>query len=241
MSYYDNNLWMRSYQGSGTFQAWARALSSANYSEFTVPISGGSFTGKVNFANGSSLVASFVGAHGQYGKLLELHTPGGGGQDGAQIWFHKQNAKSWGAGVQPYGSNGWAIYEDGSNGTWGTERMRIDPGGNAVFNQNVTAYSDERLKTDWVDMPADFVERLAQVKSGEFTRIDGGKRQVGVSAQSLLNTISSAVVLGADGYYTVAYGNAALVSAVELAKEVVDLRAQVAELRALFSELINKE
>jgi hypothetical protein len=241
MSYYDNRLWHRSFQGSGTFQTWAYALSSTNYTDLVVPISGGSFTGKVNFANGSSLVASFVGAHGQYGKLLELQTPGGGGQDGAQIWFHKQNAKSWGAGVEPYGSNGWAIYEDGSNGTWGTQRMRIDPGGNAVFNQNVTAYSDERLKTDWTDLPSDFVENLAKVKSGEFTRIDGGKRQVGVSAQSLLNVMPASVVLGDDGYYTVAYGNAALASAVELAKEVTDLRARVAQLENLISKLLLKD
>jgi hypothetical protein len=30
MSYYDNLLWFRSYQGSGTFQTWAYAISSAN-------------------------------------------------------------------------------------------------------------------------------------------------------------------------------------------------------------------
>lgn len=30
MSYYDNNLWFRSYQGSGTFQSWAYAISSQN-------------------------------------------------------------------------------------------------------------------------------------------------------------------------------------------------------------------
>ena len=30
MSYYDNNLWFRSYQGSGSFQSWAYAISSAN-------------------------------------------------------------------------------------------------------------------------------------------------------------------------------------------------------------------
>ena len=30
MSYYDNNLWFRSYQGDGTFQSWVYAISSAN-------------------------------------------------------------------------------------------------------------------------------------------------------------------------------------------------------------------
>lgn len=35
MSFYDNNLWFRSYQGAGTFQSWALALSSANYSGYS--------------------------------------------------------------------------------------------------------------------------------------------------------------------------------------------------------------
>jgi hypothetical protein len=240
MGYYDNNLWFRSYQGSGTFQSWAYALSTANYSSFVVPISGGSFTGKTNFANGSALVSSFVGAHGQYGKLIELQTPGGGGQDGAQIWFHKQNAKSWGVGVQPYGSNGWAIYEDGSSGTWGTERMRIDPGGNAIFNQNVTAYSDERWKKEWTALPSDFIERLAAVKSGTYTRIDSGERQAGSSAQDWQKLLPEVVVVGADDDKTLslAYGNAALVSAVELAKDNVELRARIERLEYLISTLI---
>lgn len=36
MSYYDNNLWFRSYHGSGSFQSWAVALSNQNYSSYAV-------------------------------------------------------------------------------------------------------------------------------------------------------------------------------------------------------------
>jgi hypothetical protein len=102
---------------------------------------------------------------------------------------------------------------------------------------NVTAYSDERLKKDWESLPTNFVEELAKVKSGTYTRIDSGERQVGVGAQSLQAILKEAVS-EKEEYLGVHYGNAAMVSAVELAKEVVDLRARVAQLESLISKLI---
>ena len=102
---------------------------------------------------------------------------------------------------------------------------------------NVTAYSDERLKKDWETLPTNFVEELAKVKSGTYTRIDSGERQVGVGAQSLQAILKEAVS-EKEEYLGVHYGNAALASAVELAKEVVDLRNRVAQLESLISKLI---
>jgi hypothetical protein len=102
---------------------------------------------------------------------------------------------------------------------------------------NVTAYSDERLKKDWEKLPSNFVEELAKIKSGTYTRIDSGERQVGVGAQSLQAILKEAVS-EKEEYLGVHYGNAAMVSAVELAKEVVDLRARVAILESLISKLI---
>jgi hypothetical protein len=102
---------------------------------------------------------------------------------------------------------------------------------------NVTAYSDERLKKDWESLPTNFVEELAKIKSGTYTRIDSGERQVGVGAQSLQAILKEAVS-EKEEYLGVHYGNAAMVSAVELAKEVVDLRARVAILESLISKLI---
>ena len=40
MSYYDNNLWYRSYQGSGTFQAWQRAVGSNELDNYVGKTSG---------------------------------------------------------------------------------------------------------------------------------------------------------------------------------------------------------
>ena len=110
-------------------------------------------------------------------------------------------------------------------------------------SSNVTAYSDERLKKDWVDLPKNYVEELAKVKVGTYTRIDGEKlRQVGVSAQSLRSLLPEAVIEAEDDFKTlsVAYGNAAMASAVELAKEVVSLKEQLAAVLERLNKLENK-
>jgi hypothetical protein len=100
---------------------------------------------------------------------------------------------------------------------------------------NVTAYSDERLKTNWRPMPESFVERLAAVKVGIYDRTDGERiTQVGVSAQSLQAVLPEAITKAADemGTLSVSYGNAAMASAVELAKELVALKRELAELKS---------
>lgn len=103
-----------------------------------------------------------------------------------------------------------------------------------VASGNITAYSDERLKKNWRDMPDNFVERLSQVRVGRYERIDDGVQQVGVSAQSLQPLLPEAIQVSNDEMKTlsVSYGNAALAAAVELAKELVALKHKVAELEA---------
>jgi hypothetical protein len=117
-------------------------------------------------------------------------------------------------------------------------------------SSNVTAYSDERLKTNWKNLPENFVEELAKVKNGVYDRIDRGITQVGVSAQSLQKLMPEAIEKADDemGTLSVAYGNAALASAVELAKELVIIRKLVKEqqtkidrLEQLIKELMNEK
>jgi hypothetical protein len=93
---------------------------------------------------------------------------------------------------------------------------------------NVTAFSDERLKKDWAAVPSDFLQKLAYVKSGTYTRIDSGERQAGVSAQDI-QAILPEVVQGGE-YLSLAYGNAALVAVVELAREVLTIREKLARI-----------
>ena len=111
--------------------------------------------------------------------------------------------------------------------------ITIDASGNATFVADVTAFSDERLKTNWQTYEQDFIDRLAAVKSGTFERVHTGQRQVGVSAQSLQDLMPEAVHTGEDGFLSVAYGNAALAACVELAKEVKVLRARLEQVEGM--------
>ncbi len=144
------------------------------------------------------------------------------------------------------GSNpgAFAIHHINSANT--EDRSWTFAGGTGDFTApgNVTAYSDEKLKTGWSALPKDFLQLLANVKSGTYTRVDTNIRQVGVSAQSLKTAMPEAVVDGET--LSVAYGNAALAAAVELAKEVCEhkteinmLKEQLNILNSKFNELIS--
>jgi hypothetical protein len=103
--------------------------------------------------------------------------------------------------------------------------------GTATFAGDVTSVSDESLKTNWRSVGDDFVTKLAGVKSGVYDRTDTEATQAGVSAQSLEAVLAEVVVTAPDGLKSVNYGNAALVAAIELAKQVVELRKEIAELK----------
>lgn len=114
----------------------------------------------------------------------------------------------------------------------GVEKIYCDTSGNFTALGDVTAFSDERNKTDWRDLPADFIDLLAGVKHGTYKRTDDDLIQVGVSAQSLRPVMPQAVHQNSEGMLSVAYGNAALTACVQLAQAVVALRAEVAALKA---------
>lgn len=115
-----------------------------------------------------------------------------------------------------------------------TTRFTFDDNGTFTATANVTAYSDERLKTDWAEMPENFIECVASVKSGTYTRTDLDKRQAGSSAQDWAEFLPEVVTVEEDENQTLslAYGNAAVVSVVELAKAVVKLKEELADLKA---------
>ena len=110
--------------------------------------------------------------------------------------------------------------------------FQFDNAGNFTATANVTAYSDERVKKNWRGLGNNFLEKLSGVKYGVFDRTDVELTQVGVSAQSLQEVMPEAVHTDEEDKLSVSYGNAALAACVELAKEVVALRARVAALEA---------
>jgi len=132
-------------------------------------------------------------------------------------------------------------YVVGTTSTSGTLSTASISNTNAVsYNANtgaltavsVVSSSDERLKTNWAYLDSDFVSRLADVKAGTFERISSGNREVGVTAQSLKGVLPEAVIESEEGLLGVNYGGAALVAAIELAKEVKELRAEIKALKA---------
>ena len=114
----------------------------------------------------------------------------------------------------------------------GTQLTVVPSTGSFTAVGNVTAYSDERKKTNWQNLPVDFIERIAKVKSGVYDRTDIDETQVGVSAQELQKVMPNAVMANDDGVLSVAYGNAALAAVVALAQKVVDLEARLAALES---------
>lgn len=131
----------------------------------------------------------------------------------------------------------YPLYSAATTGTASTvytssTKYTYNPSTGTLSATVMSASSDERLKTNWVGLATDFVERLADVKSGVFDRIDFKTTDVGVGAQSLQKLLPQAVITDEEGYLSVNYGGAALVAAIELAKEVKALRAEIAELKA---------
>lgn len=91
---------------------------------------------------------------------------------------------------------------------------------------NITL-SDERLKTNWRALDADFLEKLAGVKFGVFDWLSTGESQVGVSAQSMESVLPDAVTTVGENHLAVAYGNAALAAVIALTKRVLQLEEQL--------------
>jgi hypothetical protein len=89
---------------------------------------------------------------------------------------------------------------------------------------DVISASDERLKTNWKPVSSNFLENVSAVKSGSYDRIDTGIRQAGVSAQEWKKVLPETVVEDENGMLSVNYGAAALVSVIELAKEIKNLQ-----------------
>jgi hypothetical protein len=124
------------------------------------------------------------------------------------------------------GSANQVVFKDGSNNPAGSANLTFD-GTNLTCGGTIAANSDESLKTNWRNLPDNFVDLLALVKSGTYDRIDQELTQDGVSAQSLQPVLPNSVLRGEDGKLSVAYANAALVSAIKLAERVVALEARL--------------
>jgi hypothetical protein len=186
-----------------------------------LPLAGGTMTGLLI---GRESVGTDVNTMNDAGSFSVRSNS----SNAASISFHRTGAFAINMGLgtdNVFRIGGWSATANA---------FQMTSGGNLTMTGTITANSDERLKKDWSDLPADFVERLAQIKHGTYTRIDSGERQAGSSAQDWQKLLPEVVQTGSDEEKTLslAYGNAALVSVVELAKVVIELKAEVQSLKA---------
>ena len=137
---------------------------------------------------------------------------------------------AWAAVAASPGGSSTQVQYNSSGSFAGSANLTFD-GTNLSCGGTVTASSDERLKTNWQPVVDNFVEKLAQVKSGIYDRTDIKSTQAGVSAQSLQEVLPQTVIADDDGMLKVAYGNAAMVSVIELAKMVIELKQEIEVLK----------
>jgi hypothetical protein len=214
---------IKTYNTGGTFYGTISASAYTSLTTVTVTLDSGSLdsglseidVGILNPAF-SSLGTLTLNEPGNGYKTLTINAPNG--TDGANIFLAGNGATTPNKILQA--TNGqFNIVNNAVNAAI----LQLTDSGNLTVAGNVTAYSDERLKKDWQPLQDDFIERLAALKRGIFTRIDSGERQVGVGAQSLRAFMPEAVQ--GDDILSVAYGQVALVAVAELAAEVLRLRA----------------
>jgi len=121
------------------------------------------------------------------------------------------------------------------NTVYSTAGIYCNPSTDILYASQLQATSDERVKTNWRGVCDDYVLKLSQVKSGVYDRTDIELTQAGSSAQDWQKLLPEVVSENENGTLSLAYANAALVSAVELAKKVVSLEERLAKLEKLLN------
>lgn len=84
--------------------------------------------------------------------------------------------------------------------------FQMDGSGNLTMLNNVTAYSDARLKKDIVKID-NAIEKVSKLNGYTYTRTDTDARQMGVIAQEIMDIIPEVVLGSEETHYSVAYGN----------------------------------
>ena len=204
-----NRLAMRNVSG-GSWSGWVEFITSANFSSYVT-------TGPTG-ATGSAGATGATGATGAAGSAASVTS--------ANV-FSAINGQSNGDWYRTSGATGWynSTY---AVGVYATEagNVRTYNGASFIAAGNVTAYSDERVKTNWRGLPENFLHSLAELKMGIYDRTDQVLTQVGVSAQALQKFLPEAIVSHGEGELSVAYGNAALAACVMLAREIETMKAR---------------
>jgi hypothetical protein len=176
-------------------------------------------TGTRNYTSSAS-----VGTAGQSGTLVAYGNSSSAGTNHAVVSFHRPGAYAINMGLDNdnvFRIGGWS---DGLN----TYRMTLDTVGNAVFRNNVTAYSDARLKTN-VETITNALDTVSKMRGVTYERIDSGTKGVGVIAQEMKEVLPEVVMDASseDEFMSVSYGNIVGV----LIEAIKELKAEIEELK----------
>ena len=123
------------------------------------------------------------------------------------------------------------IFQGNDNGSAITAlTLDMSDAGAAIFNNNVTAFSDERLKSNIVTVP-EALAKVSAMRGVHYTRNDTGKDHTGVVAQEIQKIAPEVVLTSSDemGTLSVDYGNITgyLIEAIkELSAKVKELEGK---------------
>jgi hypothetical protein len=192
---------------------------------------------------GTSMGASYLGVNnttGTNGYGLSLYNGAVAGQPTYGIMFQQTGT----FGTHGSVTGDWATYftmNNTANRGWvfrqmttGVNVASINNAGTAVFNGDVTAYSDERLKDNIVTID-NAVEKVSALRGITYTRKSNGEASTGLIAQDVQAVLPEAVNADSDGMLSVKYGNMVglLIEAIKEQNETIKgMQAEIAELTA---------
>ena len=239
--YNSSDVWLRAYNSA--WSPWHKNLHDANYNSYSPTLTGTGASGSwginvTGTAGNTSSISSAVGGSYTWTNqnfFQANQNTGVGGAPSTPAFIATGSTSGAIISFLRTGNYGLNMGLDSDNifriGGWSAAagRMVLNPvSGDVVFAGNVTAFSDERLKTNWRKLKPTFLIEWSKVKYGIYDRIDSGETQAGLSAQAVKEVIPEVVsVESGSGHLSLNYGAAAAVATVELAKEVIELRKQV--------------
>ena len=256
MSYYDSNLWFRSYQGgtSPTFASWSRALGTqtdpypSNMNQYVRTTDTVSF-GKLDVNFSGSAVNGIGATHTgsiSSGQTAQAFSAGWSAYGASFLIAYKQGELSPSDMCHIYNIGGFymKIYDGSTNRfhRWddnGSVSINSSSQGSYIFNvtgdiyatADVIAFSDARVKED-VRTVENALDKVTKLRGVTYIKKDeeNKKRKMGVIAQEVLEVLPEVVHEDNDGYYGVSYGNivGVLIEAIkEQQKQIDELKQEL--------------
>lgn len=178
---------------------------------------------RIDFANDSNSHNFGIDRNGTvYGYnagVLKLRRGKSSGGSYVQYEANNQAVYGWRAGANDVYNFSWWYYDTSSS--TGVQKMYLDSSGNLLVTGGITMYSDERKKTILRDVELSLDEVAKAPLIEHYYNSDGKKTtHVGSIAQYWAGLNDWFCKKDGDGYYTMEIQNAALASAISVAREL---------------------